>query len=261
MSTCGSGTSRAAPSASTTVSVRRPAVPDDERGVRQRIPQPLLQLLGACPGQQGLAMEVGDRLEGRVPGGVEAGVDVSLQPPSQWGEEDRGASGHGDGDGRTAPGQHDAGQDVGRGVHGQEPGQDDRPRHGGHQGPVGVEEVGSSYGDGDQGGQGEVGDAQADRQDGVGAADQGVADPGAQDRDRQQAGCPGTAIGTGDVARVRWRGSAGSGRPRAGSRRRGEAADSRRSGSSPMARASSRAHAASPRRVAGTGRAPSPRSP
>ena len=64
--------------------VRRPAVPDDECGVAQRIPEPLLQLLGARLGQQGLAMEVRDRLEGRVPGGVEAGVDASLQPPSQW---------------------------------------------------------------------------------------------------------------------------------------------------------------------------------
>ena len=87
--------------------------------------------------------------------------------------------------------QQDAGDGVDCRVEGQEPGQDDRPRHRGHQGPVGVEEVGSSYRDGDQGGQGEVGDAQTDRHDGPGAADQGVADPGAQDRHRQEGGCQG----------------------------------------------------------------------
>ena len=50
---------------------------------------------------------------------------------------------------------------------------------------------GSSYRDGDQGGQGEVGDAQTDRHDGTGPADQGVADPSAQDRHRQEGGCQG----------------------------------------------------------------------
>src|SRR4029079_15389576 len=106
-------------------------------------------------------------------------------------KEDRGACGDGDGDRGTAPGEDNAGQDVDRGEHRQEPGHDDRPGHGGRQGLVRIEQVGSSYGDGDQGGQSEVGDAQADRQDGVGAADQGVADPGAQQRDRQQAGSEG----------------------------------------------------------------------
>ena len=62
-------------------------------------------------------MEVCDRLEGRVTGGVEAGVDAPLQPPSQRGEEQRGASGDGDGDRRTASAQYGAGQDVGGRVH------------------------------------------------------------------------------------------------------------------------------------------------
>ena len=59
------------------------------------------------------------------------------------------------------------------------------------QGPVHVEEVGSADRDGDQGGQGEVGDGQPDREDDVGVADQRVAEPGAQQRQRQQPGAEG----------------------------------------------------------------------